>query len=100
KGSSVGSGVGVGGGSGNTGYYCSGLAKKDAGISGGTSFWKQSLRANLDQRLSSRLGVSLNTNFVHTLARRGLTNNDNAFISYYMSMGFAPRFLHLRANAN
>ena len=94
------SAVDVGGGSENTRYYFSGLAKKDAGIIGGTGFWKQSLRANLDQRLSSRLGVSLNTNFVHTLARRGLTNNDNAFISYYMSMGFAPSFLDLRANAN
>jgi len=93
------SAVDVGGGSENTHYYFSGLTKKDAGIIGGTGFWKQSVRANLDQRLSSRLDVSLRTNFVHTLARRGVTNNDNAFISYYMSMGFAPSFLNLRPDA-
>ena len=94
------SAVDVGGGSENTRYYFSGLSKKDGGIIPNTGFWKQSVRANLDQRLSNRLGVSLTTNFVHTLARRGLTNNDNAFVSYYMSMGFAPTFLDLRPNAS
>jgi len=94
------SAVDVGGGSENTRYYFSGLAKKDAGIIPNTGFWKQSIRANLDQRLSNRLDVSLNTNFVHTVARRGLTNNDNAFVSYYMSMGFAPTFLNLRPDAS
>src|SRR5437016_1270495 len=49
----------------------------------------------MDQRLSSRLDVSLNTNFVHTLARRGLTNNDNAFVSYYMALGFTPSFVNV-----
>jgi len=94
------SAVDVGGGSENTRYYFAGLAKKDAGIIRNTGYWKQSVRANLDQRVSSRLDVGLRTNFVHTLARRGLTNNDNAFVSYYMSMGFAPSFLDLRPNAN
>src|SRR5256885_16753768 len=90
------SAVDVGGGSENTRYYFSGLAKKDAGIIGGTGFWKQSPRAHLDQRLSSRLGVSLNTNFVQTLPRPGLTNNHNAFTSHYMSLRFPPSLLHLR----
>jgi TonB-linked SusC/RagA family outer membrane protein len=90
------SAVDVGGGSENTHYYFSGLAKKDAGIIQNTGYWKQSIRANIDQRLSSRLGVSLHTNFVHTLARRGLTNNDNAFVSYYMALGFTPPFLDIR----
>ena len=89
------SAVDVGGGSENTRYYFSALAKKDAGIIQNTGYWKQSLRANLDQRLSSRLDVSLNTNFVHTLARRGLTNNDNAFVSYYMALGFTPSFVNV-----
>ncbi len=90
------SAVDVGGGSENTHYYFSGLAKKDAGVIQNTGYWKQSVRANLDQRLSSRLGVRLNTTFVHTLARRGLTNNDNAFVSYYMALGFSPSFVNLQ----
>jgi len=89
------SAVDVGGGSENTRYYFSGLTSKDAGIIQNTGYWKQSIRANLDQRLSGRLNVTLNTNFVHTLARRGLTNNDNAFVSYYMALGFTPSFIDL-----
>jgi TonB-linked SusC/RagA family outer membrane protein len=94
------SAVDVGGGGENTRYYFSGLAKKDAGIIQNTGFWKQSIRANIDQRLSDRLDVSLRTSFVHSLARRGLTNNDNANVSYYMALPFAPSFIDLRpANA-
>jgi len=90
------SSVDVGGGSENTRYFFSGLTSKDAGIIPNTGYWKQSVRANIDQRLSSRLDVSLNTNFVHTLARRGLTNNDNALVSYYMSLPFTPSFIDIR----
>jgi len=86
----------VGGGSENTRYFFSGLQKKDAGIIQNTGFSKQSVRANIDQRVSSRLDVSLRTNFVHTLARRGLTNNDNALVSYYMALPFTPSFVDLR----
>jgi TonB-linked SusC/RagA family outer membrane protein len=88
--------VDVGGGSGDTRYYFSGLAKRDAGTIQNTGFWKQSVRVNIDQRLSSRLGVSLNTNFVHSLGRRGLTNNDNALVSYYMALPFTPSFIDIR----
>ena len=89
------SSVDVSGGSENTRYFFSGGANKDAGIIGNTGYWKQSIRANLDQRLSSRLNVSLNTNFVHTLARRGLTNNDNANVSYYAALAGSPSFINL-----
>jgi len=89
------SAVDVGGGTENTRYYFSGLTSRTAGIIQNTGYWKQSIRANIDQRLSSRLNVSLYSNFVHTLARRGLTNNDNAFVSYYMSLGFTPSFVNL-----
>ncbi len=90
------SAVDVGGGSGDTRYYFSGLSKRDAGTIENTGFWKQSVRVNIDQRLSSRLGVSLNTNFVHSLARRGLTNNDNGLVSYYMALPFTPSFIDIR----
>ena len=86
----------VGGGSEDTRYFFSGLQKTDAGIIQNTGFSKQSLRANIDQRVSGRLDLSVRTNFVHTLARRGLTNNDNALVSYYMALPFTPSFVDLR----
>lgn len=86
----------VSGGSEDTRYYVGALAKNDEGIELGTGYQKQSLRLNLDQRISSKLSLSFNTNVVHSLAQRGLNNNDNAGVSYYMALQFIPSFIDLR----
>ncbi|HSL71838.1 MAG TPA: SusC/RagA family TonB-linked outer membrane protein, partial [Longimicrobiales bacterium] len=86
----------VSGGSESTRFYLSGLWKNDEGIIRNTGFEKQSLRLNLDQRVGSRFNVSLNTNLLHTLANRGLTNNDNSGTSYWMVFPFTPNFVDLR----
>jgi len=84
------------GGSEATRYFVSGLVKRDAGIMKGTGYNKQSIRANLSQTFSKRLTVDVNTNFVHSNAQRGLTNNDNSGTSYYMVLPFTPNFVDLR----
>lgn len=90
----------VRGGSGGTRYYVSGLAKRDAGIMKGTGYDKQALRANLNQAIGSRLTLDLSTNFVHSLAERGLTNNDNSGTSFYMVLPFTPSFTQLKPNGS
>lgn len=89
----------VRGGAGGTRYYVSGLAKRDAGIMKGTGYNKQALRANLNQVIGSRLTLDLNTNFVHSNAQRGLTNNDNSGTSFYMVLPFTPSFTRLQPAA-
>jgi len=86
----------VSGGSEATRYYVSGLVHDEPGVVTNTGYKKQSLRLNLDQRISSRLDLSFSSNVLHTLARRGLTNNDNAGVSYYMALEFTPSFVDLR----
>jgi TonB-linked SusC/RagA family outer membrane protein len=86
----------VSGGTEATRYFASGLWKQDEGIIANTGFDKQGVRLNLDQRLGERVDLSLNTNFLHTLARRGLTNNDNSGTSFYMVFPFTPNFVDLR----
>jgi TonB-linked SusC/RagA family outer membrane protein len=88
--------LGVRGGSAATRYFLSGLLKRDAGIMKGTGYDKQSLRANLSQTFGSRFTTDLSSFFVHSLAKRGLSNNDNSGTSYYMVLPFTPSFVQLQ----
>lgn len=89
----------VSGGSETTRYFASGVWKEDAGIIPNTGFDRQSLRLNVDQQFSDRFSVSIGSNLTHTLARRGLTNNDNAGVSFYMVFPFTPNFVDLSPDA-
>jgi len=88
------------GGDNDTRYFASGLWKHDGGIIDNTGYGKQAIRANLDQDLSGRLNLSLQTSATRSLAQRGLTNNDNAGVSWWMVFPFTPSFLDLRRNAD
>jgi TonB-dependent SusC/RagA subfamily outer membrane receptor len=92
--------VSVSGGDENTTYYASGLIKNDEGIIKNTGYENQSLRLNLGQRFSNRLNVNVYSNLVHSDAQRGLANNDNALVSFYMALPFIPRFFDLRQRAD
>ncbi|HYS20968.1 MAG TPA: SusC/RagA family TonB-linked outer membrane protein [Gemmatimonadales bacterium] len=86
----------VSGGDANTRYYVGGLIKDDEGIELNTGYKRQSLRLNLDQHVSSRFNISFSSDLVHSLGARGLNNNDNNGVSYYMALQFIPSFLDLR----
>jgi TonB-linked SusC/RagA family outer membrane protein len=85
----------ISGGTDNTQYFASGAVKDDGGIIDNTGFQRQALRVNLDQRLGSRVRASFNTNYIHTLAQRGLSNNDNAGASFYVVLSSTPTFIDL-----
>lgn len=88
--------VDVSGGDADTRYFASGLWKKDGGIIDNTGYAKQGVRANLDQDFGKRLNLSLQTDATKSLAQRGLTNNDNASVSFWMVFPFTPSFVDLR----
>jgi TonB-dependent SusC/RagA subfamily outer membrane receptor len=85
------------GGTQNTRYYASGTLENTPGIITNTSFRRHSVRLNLDQFVSSKLNLQLNTNVIHTRADRGITNNDNNGVSYYYVLTGTPSFVDLRA---
>ena len=87
----------VTGGSEQTRYFLSGLLKRDGGIAPGTGYDKQSIRANLDQTLGSRWVLSLSTDVIHSLAARGISNNDNSGTSPYLVFPLTPSFVDLQA---
>ena len=86
------SNLSVSGGSDNTQYFMSGLAMHDNGIQYGTGYDKQSLRANLTQHVGDRLQIQVNTNLIHSLTKRGISNNDNTNISPYVVFAATPTF--------
>jgi TonB-linked SusC/RagA family outer membrane protein len=90
----------VGGGTDQTRYYVSGLIKDDGGIGLNTGYKKQGVRVNLDQTLSHWLQLSANTNVLHSVSNRGLSNNDNSGTSPYMVFPNTPNFIDLRAPSN
>ena len=82
----------VSGGSENTQYFVSGLNSHDNGIMKNTGYDKQSLRANLTQQIGSKLQIQVNTNLIHSLTKRGITNNDNVNVSPYVVFSATPTF--------
>lgn len=86
----------VSGGDESTTYYVSGTLKDDEGIVQNTGVEKQSVRLNLRHTLSERVQLSVFGTAVHSLARRGIFNNDNALVSAGMALRFVPSFFDLR----
>ena len=85
----------VTGGTDQTTYYVSGLLHDDAGIAPRTGYRKQSVRVNLGQQLGARVNLGVNLNFVHSLAKRALSNNDNTGTSPYLVFPFSYSFVDL-----
>ena len=92
--------IDMSGGDEDTRYFISGLWKNDGGIIDNTGFQKQSVRANLNQNFGPRVDLSIQTNLTRTLAQRGLTNNDNTSVSFWMAFPFTPSFVDLRRSAD
>ena len=87
--------VSVSGGNDATRYFVSGLVKRDGGIAPNTGYDKQSLRVNLDQQLGTRWSIGVQTQAVHSLSNRGISNNDNSGTSPYLVFPLTPSFVNL-----
>src|SRR5439155_11431785 len=85
----------VSGGTASTRYFVSELVKRDGGIAVNTGYDKQALRANLDQVLGARWNLSLQSQLIHSLSARGISNNDNTGTSPYLVFPFTPSFFNL-----
>ncbi|MDR8392810.1 SusC/RagA family TonB-linked outer membrane protein [Aliifodinibius sp. S!AR15-10] len=82
----------------NTSFFVSGSLQDDEGIIPTTGYERQSIRANMDHRFSPSLNVAVSSNYVHSQAFRGLTNNDNSGTTFGVAMTATPNFIDLRPN--
>jgi TonB-linked SusC/RagA family outer membrane protein len=88
--------LGVRGGTGTTNYFVSGLTKYDGGIQKNTGYKKDAVRLNLTQSIGDRLTLQVNNNYIRTITRRGISNNDNANITPYFVFAATPSWFDMR----
>src|SRR5204862_2640316 len=82
----------ISGGSEKTQFFVSGLNQHDNGIMYGTGYDKQSLRLNVTHLAGSKLQLKANLNVVHSLTKRGISNNDNVNVTPYFVLPATPSF--------
>ncbi|MHB1313443.1 MAG: SusC/RagA family TonB-linked outer membrane protein, partial [Gemmatimonadaceae bacterium] len=82
--------VSLSGGANNTRYFVSAHDRQDAGIAINTGARRQSVRANLDQAIGSKLTMTVGSNVMHSFSQRGISNNDNSFSSPMYGLGYTP----------
>lgn len=92
--------VSLSGGSDKTSFFVAGGLQNEDGIIQNTGFERNSLRANIDHRLSDVVDVSLNTFYANTQDARGVTNNDNAGVSYGVALTSTLPWVNLFADEN
>jgi TonB-linked SusC/RagA family outer membrane protein len=82
--------LGLTGGAANTRYFVSGFNRFEAGTAMNTDAKRQSLRANVDQSVGSRITIGINANMLRSFAQRGVSNNDNTFSSPVYAFAYTP----------
>jgi TonB-linked SusC/RagA family outer membrane protein len=90
----------VTGGTDKTKFYLGGVATNEDGIVKRTGFKRYSIRANIDHKVSKRVALSFNTNYINSVTDRGFTGNQNntgASIGY--NIAYIPNYFDLRPNA-
>lgn len=93
------SNVSLSGGDEKTRFFVSGLYSDEEGIIRSTGYEKASIRANIDHRISDRFNLSITTNYINSATDRGLTNNDNAGVTYGVALSSTPSFVNLYPDA-
>ncbi len=83
------------GGANNTRYFVSAQDKQEAGTAINTGARRQSVRANLDQAIGSKISVNIGSNVMHSFSQRGISNNDNALSSPIYNFAYTPAIADL-----
>jgi hypothetical protein len=86
------------GGTENANYAGSILVRDEPGVLKGTFYQKQSGKLTVGYNFGDKLSLTLNSNVIHSLTDRGLTNNDNTGTSVYVALSSTPSFINLNPN--
>lgn len=92
-------GLSLSGGGDKTTFYISGNRRQEDGIVRNTGYFNNSVRVNIDHKVSDRISLAVTTSYIHSNADRGLTNNDNNGVTYGVALSSTPDFADLFPNA-
>lgn len=91
----------ISGGNEQTRFFVGAGLSSDNGLIDRTGFQRQSIRANIDQKIGKFIQLGVNNNYIRTDTDRGFTGNQNetgASVGY--ALGSVPTYYDLRANAD
>jgi TonB-dependent starch-binding outer membrane protein SusC len=88
------------GGNDKTSFFFSASNKDEEGIIARTGYKNNSVRLNVDHRLTDNIKIGITTNYINSSADRSLTNNDNAGVSLGVALSSTPQFVDLHRAAN
>ncbi len=88
--------ISVSGGTENTNYFVSAGMQKEDGIIKNTDFERYSIRANVEQKIGSKITLNLNSNYIKSENNRGFTGNqNNTGGSLGYAMAYTPSYANL-----
>jgi TonB-linked SusC/RagA family outer membrane protein len=88
--------ISVSGGNEKTRFFASGSLQKEDGLMKNTGFKRNSIRLNLDHKLTKWLDLKMSSSYVYNRTSRGFTGNDNNGVSILYSLAYVPNFLDLQ----
>lgn len=88
------------GGNDKTSFYFSAGTKKEDGIIKRTGYSNNSLRLNIDHKITDNIKIGVSTNYINSSADRGLSGNDNAGVTFGIALSSTPSFTELHPDAN
>ena len=86
----------ISGGTENTKVFVSALHKNDRGTEIATGALRQSLRLNADHTFGSRFSSNISAVISRSKSERGISNNDNTFVSPIYAFGYTPAVINLQ----
>ncbi|MDO7885656.1 SusC/RagA family TonB-linked outer membrane protein [Hymenobacter cheonanensis] len=92
-------GVSVSGGTDRTRFFVSGNTTREDGIVANTNFQRNSIRANVDQKIGKLIDLSLNSGYSNSTNRRGFFGNDNNGVAIAYNLFQIPNYAELHQDA-
>ncbi|MFM9838197.1 MAG: SusC/RagA family TonB-linked outer membrane protein [Cyclobacteriaceae bacterium] len=86
----------VSGGTDKLKYFVAGTTTDEQGIQKRTGFTRNSIRMNLDFKLSKAINISINSNYLNTTSSRSFSGNDNNGVSLGYNLAYLPNWLEQR----
>ena len=83
------------GGNDRTKFYVAGSTTREDGIVKNTNYQRSSIRANVDQKIGSRIDLSLNSGYNNSTNQRSFFGNDNNGVSVGYNLLSIPSFIDL-----
>lgn len=89
------------GGNEKTQFYVGGSVRDENGIIKNTGFGRNSLRLNLSHKISDKLSIGVNSNYINSSASRSFTGNENeGGLSYGYTLAFTRDWVNLFPDEN